>query len=181
MGRSQLGHDFRVRFDRPHEGIALEIGDRCVLSNEFVFESAGGKVTLGDGVFINSGTKVISRSSIDIGNGVMISWGCLIYDHDSHSVSYLDRIADHNQVLIDFPRGNMIANKDWSKVAAAPIRICEYAWLGFDVVVLKGVTIGEGAIVGARAVVTKDIPPWAIAAGNPARVVKEMPLELRKS
>jgi galactoside O-acetyltransferase len=48
------------------------------------------------------------------------------------------------------------------------------------VVVLKGVTIGEGAIVGARSVVTKDVPPWTIAAGNPARVVKEIPFELRK-
>jgi len=181
MGRSQLGRDFRVRFNRPHEGVALEIGDGCVLSNEFIFESSGGKVTVGDGVFINGGTKVISRSSIDIGSGVMIAWGCLIYDHDSHSISYLDRIADHNQVLIDFPTGNSIANKDWSNVATAPIRICNHAWLGFDVVVLKGVTIGEGAIVGARAVVTKDIPPWTIAAGNPARVVKEIPVELRKS
>jgi galactoside O-acetyltransferase len=74
----------------------------------------------------------------------------------------------------------MVANKDWSKVATAPIRICDSAWLGFDVVVLKGVTIGEGAIVGARSVVTKDVPPWTIAAGNPARVVKEIPLGLRK-
>ena len=65
-------------------------------------------------------------------------------------------------------------------MATAPIRICDYAWLGFDVVVLKGVTIGEGAIVGARAVVTKDVPPWTIAAGNPARVVKQIPLELRR-
>ena len=64
MGRSQLGRDFRVRFNRPHEGVALEIGDGCVLSNEFIFESSGGKVTVGDGVFINGGTKVISRSSM---------------------------------------------------------------------------------------------------------------------
>jgi galactoside O-acetyltransferase len=131
-------------------------------------------------VFINFGTKVISRFSIAIGNDVTIAWGCMIYDHDSHSISYLDRIADQNQQLIDFPRGNMVANKDWSNVATAPIRICDCAWLGFDAVVLKGVTIGEGAIVGARAVVTKDVPPWTIAAGNPARVVKEIPLELRR-
>jgi len=180
MGKSQLGSSFRIRLDCQREDVALQIGDRCLLQNEFIFESAGGKTTVGDGVFINSGTKIISRSLIEIGNAVTIAWGCVIYDHDSHSMSYLDRIADHHQLLNDFPLGKMIANKDWSRVATAPIRIHDYVWLGFDVVVLKGVTIGEGAIVGARAVVTKDVPPWTIAAGNPARAVKEIPHELRK-
>jgi acetyltransferase-like isoleucine patch superfamily enzyme len=180
MGKSQLGPGFGVRFDCPREDVALQIGERCLLHNQFIFESAGGRITVGDGVFINGATSVISRSSIEIGNGVTIAWGCMIYDHDSHSLSYLDRIADHDQTLIDFATGNMVAHKNWSKVATAPIRICDYAWLGFDVVVLKGVTIGEGAIVGARAVVTKDVPPWTIVAGNPARVVKEIPAELRR-
>jgi acetyltransferase-like isoleucine patch superfamily enzyme len=180
MGKSQLGSGFRVRIDRPREDVALQIGHRCLLQNQFIFESTGGKITVGDGVFINSGTKVISRSSIQIGDGVMIAWGCAIYDHDSHSISYLDRIADHDQVLTDFVDSDLLANKDWSKVESAPITICDHVWLGFDVVVLKGVTIGEGAIVGARAVVTKDVPPWSIAAGNPARVVKEIPFEFRK-
>jgi len=180
MGNSQLGSGFHVRFDCPRGDVALKIGNRCLLQNEFIFESTGGKITVGDGVFINGGVMVISRSSIEIGNDVTIAWGCTIYDHDSHSISYLDRIADQNLLLLNFHRCNMVANKDWSKVGTAPIRICDYAWLGFEVVVLKGVTIGEGAIVGARSVVTKDVPPWTIAAGNPARVVKEIPFELRK-
>jgi len=180
IGNSQLGQGFNVRFDVPRQDLALIIGDRCILQNQFCFESDGGKVTVGDGVFINCGTRIISRASIDIGDSVTIAWGCTIYDHNSHSISYLDRIADQNQQLIDFPRGSLVANKDWTKVQAAPIHICDYAWLGFDVVVLKGVTIGEGAIVGARAVVTQDVPAWTIAAGNPARVVKEIPCELRK-
>jgi acetyltransferase-like isoleucine patch superfamily enzyme len=180
MGNSQLGRSFRARFDCPRNDIALQIGDRCFLHNTFVFESPEGKITVGDGVFINSGTMVISRSSVEIGNGVTIAWDCVIYDHDSHSLFYKDRIADHDQQLIDYRGGNMVANKDWSTVRSAPIKIHDYAWLGFGVVVLKGVTIGEGAIIGARAVVTKDVPPWTIAAGNPARVVKEIPSELRR-
>jgi galactoside O-acetyltransferase len=180
MGSSQLGRSFRFRFERPRDDVALEIGDRCLLQNHFIFESTSGKVTVGDGVFINGGTRLISRSAVSIGNWVTIAWNCTIYDHDSHSIFYADRIADQEQQLIDFRAGNMIANKDWNKVATAPIRICDYAWLGFDVVVLKGVTIGEGAIIGARSVVTRDVPPWTIAAGNPAGVVKEIPLELRK-
>jgi acetyltransferase-like isoleucine patch superfamily enzyme len=180
MGNSRLGHPFRVRFDCPRTEIALRIGDRCLLNNTFVFESSCGQITVGDGVFINSGTMVISRSSVAIGNGVTIAWDCVIYDHDSHSLDYRDRIADHDQQLIDFPTGNMIANKNWDTVTTAPIAIQDNAWLGFGVVVLKGVTIGEGAVVGARAVVTRDVPPWTIAAGNPARVVKEIPRELRR-
>ena len=180
MGKSQLGSEFRIRFDFQRDDVALHIGDRCILRNQFIFESTAGKIKVGDGVFINSGTVVISRSSIEIGNAVTIAWGCTIYDHNSHSISYLDSIADQDQQLIDLPRGHLATNKDWSKVVASPIRICDYAWLGFDVTVLKGVTIGEGAIIGARAVVTKDIPPWTIAVGNPAQVVRQIPPELRR-
>ena len=180
MGNSQLGPSFRVRFDCQRDDLALQIGDRCLLMNQFVFESASGKITVGDGVFINGGSMLVSRSSIDIGNSVTIAWGCAIYDHDSHSISYLDRIADQDQQLLDFPNGNLVANKNWSNVRTAPIKICDYVWLGFDVVVLKGVTIGEGAIIGARSVVTHDVPAWTVAAGNPARVVKNIPVELQK-
>lgn len=180
IGDSRLEPGFDVRFDVRREDVALIIGARCILMNQFVFESHGGRITVGDGVFINSGTMVISRSSIEIGNYVTIAWGCVIYDHDSHSISYLGRVQDQNQQLIDLRKGNLVSNKDWTNVATAPIKICDHAWLGFDVVVLKGVTIGEGAIVGARAVVTRDVPSWTIAAGNPARVVKEIPPELRK-
>ncbi|MBK8021791.1 MAG: hypothetical protein IPK19_10285 [Chloroflexi bacterium] len=55
----------------------------------------------------------------------------------------------------------------------APIRICDKAWIGFNAVILKGVTIGEGAIVGAGSVVTKDVPAWTVVAGNPARIIRE--------
>jgi galactoside O-acetyltransferase len=180
MGQSQLAPEFRLHFNSPREDVALRIGDRCLLRNVFVFERSTSNITLGDGVFINCGTKVMSGCSIEIGNEVTIGWGCLIYDHDAHSMLHLDRIVDQNHRLIDFLRGDSDTSKDWRNVAAAPIKICDYVWLGFDVVVLKGVTIGEGAVVGARAVVTTDVPPWTVAAGNPARVVKQIPRDLQR-
>ena len=52
-----------------------------------------------------------------------------------------------------------------------PVHVCRYAWIGQNSFILKGVTIGEGAIVGVNSVVVTDIPPYSVAMGNPARVV----------
>ncbi len=57
----------------------------------------------------------------------------------------------------------------------APIHIKDKVWIGFNVIILKGVTIGEGAVIAAASVVTKDIPDWSLAGGNPAKVIKELP------
>ena len=118
---------------------------------------------------------MISRIKIEIGNDVTIAWGVCIYDHDSHSLDWRDRVEDIRQQNEDFHAGrNFIANKDWSKVNTAPIRICDKAWIGMNAIILKGVTIGEGAVVGAGAVVTHDVPAWIVVAGNPACEVKKL-------
>lgn len=57
-------------------------------------------------------------------------------------------------------------------VRTAPITIKDYAWISYNVCILKGVTIGEGAIVGAGSVVTKDVPDWTVVAGNPAKIIR---------
>lgn len=179
LGSSILGKSFNVCYRVPRVNKSMTIGDRCILLNENIFESNEGFISIGHGTFINSGTKIISRSSVTIGNNVTIAWGCMIYDHDSHSLDYRDRIADQGQQLDDWHRGNFIANKNWKTVNSKPIVIGDNAWLGFEVVVLKGVTIGKGAIIGAKSVVTHDIPAWSVAAGNPAKVVKYIPEHMR--
>ena len=57
--------------------------------------------------------------------------------------------------------------------------ICDKSWIGFNSILLKGITIGEGAIIGAGSVVTKDVPPWTIVAGNPAQIIREISLNER--
>ena len=153
----------------------ISIGDDCILGSTFVFESDQGFVSIGNRSFINSGTQLISRSKIEIGNDVTIAWGCCIYDHDSHSLDWRDRVEDIRRQNEDFHAGrNFIASKDWSRVNTAPITICDKVWIGMNAIILKGVTIGEGAVVGAGAVVTHDVPAWTVVAGNPAREVKKL-------
>ena len=81
------------------------------------------------------------------------------------------RFSDRKNDVKDW----FVGKKDWSFVIKRPISIKNKAWIGFNSIILKGVTIGEGAIVGAGSVVTKDVPPYTIVAGNPARIIREIP------
>lgn len=179
VGSSKLGKSFSVEFHQPREKMSFIAGNGCILYNQNIFESNHGHIEIGDRVYIGGRTQLISRSRIEIGNDVMISWGCTIYDHEAHSIDYRHRAVDHSKHLRNWESGNLQKDKDWSVVNSAPIKIMDHAWIGFDVVVLKGVTIGEGAIIGARSIVTSDVPPWTIAAGCPARVVREIPHDMR--
>jgi acetyltransferase-like isoleucine patch superfamily enzyme len=69
--------------------------------------------------------------------------------------------------------------KDWSTVEIRPVTISDKVWIGFNSLILCGVTIGEGAVIGAGSVVTNDIPAWTVAAGNPARVIRNIPFNER--
>ncbi|MCE6990958.1 acyltransferase [Dyadobacter sp. CY323] len=151
----------------------VTVGENCIINADFIFESERGEVQIGNNVQIGS-ANFICRNGITIGNDVTMAWGITIYDHDSHSVNWEERQNDNTQCYKDFIEhtGNMIVNKDWSKVKSRPISIQDKVWIGFDATILKGVTIGEGAVVGAKSVVTKDVPPWSVVAGNPAKVVK---------
>lgn len=123
---------------------------------------------ISDNVFIGRSTVIDSVISICIDSDVLISYECLISDSNNHSLSYSIRKKD----LKDWRNNNQ---HDWSTTVSKPIRICKGAWIGARSIVLKGVTIGEGSVVGAGSVVTKDVPAWTIVAGNPARVIREIP------
>jgi len=109
----------------------------------------------------------------------MFSWGCTVVDNNSHSIKWSEREMD----VLDWKKGldeNRIGHyKDWSNVKEDEVIIKDKAWIGFNVTILKGVTIGEGSIVGAGSVVTKDVPDWTIVAGNPSKIIKEIPIEAR--
>ena len=167
--------DITLRLDNPEKGyIYLTVGDNSIVRGNFIFESSSGKIEVGNNTYIG-GSTFISRTLIRIGNNVMIAWGCTFYDHDSHSQLYLDRRKDLVDYWDDIRAGhNGGYSKDWSIVKTAPIIIKNDAWIGMNAIILKGVTIGEGAIVGAGSVVTKDVPDWTVACGNPAKIIKKL-------
>lgn len=180
-GRSHFLESFKLRIGAPEIGRKyLHVGDDTLLDCSIIFESSQGNVIIGNRSYVGS-SKIICRTKVEIEDNVFIAWGCYIYDHDSHSLNYFERQNDISQQLEDFRAGkNFIANKNWNTVNAKPIKICSNAWIGMHCTILKGVTVGEGAIVGAASVVTKDVPPWTIVGGNPAKVLKEIPENLRK-
>ena len=164
------------RFDVRKKGnsVRINIGRNNILGCRFILESNLGYIEVGDNCFINGDTKLISRSSIKVGNYVTMAWGITIYDHDSHSLNFQDRRDDINQQFIDYDSGEFIKNKNWDSVKSKPIVIEDDVWIGMHATILKGVIIGKGAIIGAHSVVTKNVPPFTVVAGNPAKIVKHL-------
>lgn len=163
----------KIRLDDPDDDrIYLKIGDNSIVSGRFIFESREGCVEIGCGCYVGGG-EFISRSSINIGNHVTIAWGVMIYDHNSHPLDSSLRRSDLKIVRNNLRCGiRQNQGKDWSVVKSRAIKICDDVWIGMNATILKGVTIGEGAVVAACSVVTKDVPAWSVVAGNPAKVVK---------
>jgi acetyltransferase-like isoleucine patch superfamily enzyme len=170
-----LQKSFTIDFRETSDKTRVKIGGNNVLACNLIFESDAGLIKIGNKNFINGNTKLISRNSIEIGDFVTIAWNVTIYDHDSHSLNHLERRADIEQQLLQARVGNsLITNKNWVTVNSKPIKICNDVWIGMNAIILKGVTVGEGAIVAAGAVVTKDVAPYTVVAGNPAVMVKEI-------
>jgi acetyltransferase-like isoleucine patch superfamily enzyme len=121
-------------------------GDFSIHTGCSVAVNDGAHLVLGSG-YINHRASIECFQQIAIGDGVAIAKGVTIRDSDAHSIN-----------------GN-------SQVSA-PISIGNRVWIGANAIILKGVTIGEGSVVAAGAVVTRDVPPRSLVAGMPARVLK---------
>lgn len=114
----------------------------------------GAQIIIGDNVGI-SGSTISASKSIIIGNNVLIGSGCVICDSDAHPIHPKDR-------------------NDNKKTKSIPIKIEDDVFIGARCLILKGVTIGKGAVIGAGSVVTHDVIPMSIYAGNPARFIKKL-------
>ncbi len=124
-------------------------------------------ILIGENVQINDYVHIGAIGSITIGNNVLMASKIYISDHNHGS--YDDLISDHPMSI-----------PEKRKAICKPVVIGDNVWLGESVCVLPGVTIGEGSIVGALSVVSKNIPPFSIVAGNPAKVIKKYDFGINK-
>jgi acetyltransferase-like isoleucine patch superfamily enzyme len=106
-------------------------------------------IKIGTSCSIGDRTEIHAGKCVEIGNNVIIAWDCVIMDRDYHSAE------EGREVII-------------------PVSIGNGVWIGCRAIILKGVKIGGGAVVAAGAVVTKDVDPFTLVAGNPARVVRKV-------
>lgn len=141
----------------------LRINSCTIVEGRVIFERPGGVVRIGSRTFIGCST-IICATQIDIGDDVLISFGVTIVDHDSHSILFEER---KNDVLMW-----MDGRKDWTNVKSTQVVVRDKVWIGMHAIILEGVTIGEGAVVGAGSVVTRDVAPFTLVAGNPAKFIR---------
>ena len=143
-------------------GDSFLAGSLCVSPN--------GRIEIGDHFYLGPNSFIGSETSIQIGRCVIISNDVRIYDNNNHPVSPKAR---------EYMSMNGFSNDNWAwhHAASAPVVIEDNVWIGQYCTILKGVTVGKGSIVATRAVVTKDVPPYTIVAGNPAKVVKQIEVE----
>jgi acetyltransferase-like isoleucine patch superfamily enzyme len=114
-------------------------------------QAGKGHITIGNYCLVCPGVRVSSAVGITIGDNCMIANGAYITDSDWHGI--------YNRISFG---------------KASPVSIEKNAWIGDSAIICKGVTIGENSIVGAGAIVVDSVPPNSVAAGNPARVVKQL-------
>lgn len=150
----------------PAKQSAFRLGKNSIFSGYLSLEREAARVSIGERTYVGKSLLAASRL-IEIGSDVLISWNVTIVDHHSHALDFSQRSVD----VLHWLSGK----KDWTHVSVAPVEICDKVWIGFGAAILPGVRIGEGAIVGACSVVTHDVPPWTVVAGNPARPIKELP------
>jgi maltose O-acetyltransferase len=124
-----------------------------------------GKICIGDDVYFGSNSKIWSASNIYVGNRVFISYGVNIHDNDAHSVSAKNRQEQFKEIFIE---GHIAPLND---VNMGDVFISDDVWIGFNASILKGVHIGEGAIIASSSVVTRSVDPFTIVAGNPAKKI----------
>jgi acetyltransferase-like isoleucine patch superfamily enzyme len=158
------------RSERP-DGVVIGEGASTYLGTMFDVGRRG-RVTLGAFALVH-GARIVCDTEIVIGDYALISWNVVLMDSYRVALDPVERRRQVRRVPDVEPR--RLETND----GAQPVHVGRGAWIGFDSCVLPGITVGEGAIVGARSVVRADVEPFTVVAGNPARVIRRLTDEER--
>lgn len=143
-----IGNNVRIKSGSRYNPIGGD--DRTILVC-----NKNASITIGDNVGISNST-IVAHQKVVIGNNVLLGGSVKVYDTDFHSLTYEKRMSG------------------FEDVHTAPVCIEDGAFIGAHSIILKDVTIGEKSIVGAGSVVTRNIPPHEIWAGNPAKFIRKL-------
>ena len=154
---------------RSNQSRAVVIGNHvsCYAGCSFAI-GKNGQCSIGDFTLLN-GALIMAEEKIDIGSHCLISWNVGIADSDFHPLDPAQRLVDA-QALAPFFENRPLR----PKLATAPVKIADNVWIGMNAVILKGVTVGENSVVAAGAVVTRNVSPNTVVAGNPAVAVRQL-------
>ena len=146
----------------------ISIGFRSCIRGSLEIQRENGTIEIGNNCYVGDHSRIWAAKSIKIGNNVLIAHNVNIFDNDTHPTDYKERQADAENIIWKGTRSN------FSSLNSSPVEIRDDAWIGCNCIILKGVHIGERSIIAAGSVVTKDVPPNTMVAGNPARVIKKI-------
>ena len=145
----------------------IRVGDNSRIEGELFIFAHGGQITIGDWCFVGPGTRIWSAIDIQIGHRVLISHSVSMMDSLTHPIQALQRHKQFQAIL-------KFGHPDSIVLGERRVIVHDDAWIGAAAIILRGVTVGKGAIVGAGAIVTKDVPAYTVVAGNPARVIRTL-------
>ncbi len=155
--------------------VMLEIGAESHIFSSFNLLRPVSKIRIGKHCQLGA-VNFNCAEKIEIGDDCLMAWDVTIIDSDTHARDWEYRQNDVKRCYDDYLRNksNFIKNKDWSKVKIRPVKIGNRVWIGFGVIILKGVRVGDNAVIGAGSVVREDVPAYAVVVGNPAKIVKRL-------
>jgi acetyltransferase-like isoleucine patch superfamily enzyme len=146
----------------------IRLGDRVYVRGLLRCGGRGGKITIGDEVYIGDETIISSESSVSIGSLTLVSHGVHIFDTVGHPLDAAERERDWKVVMGTQPGPR-------PDVPSASVAIGERVWIGFNATIMRGVSVGDGAVIAAGSIVLEDVEPYTMVAGVPARKIKELP------
>jgi acetyltransferase-like isoleucine patch superfamily enzyme len=145
----------------------IQIGEHTWILGDLLVFAHSGDIRIGEWCYVGEGSRIWSASSIHICDRVLISYNVSILDSLTHPIDFKER-HQHFRDIVTTGHPTEI------DLGGRPVYIEDDVWIGASSCILRGVRIGRGAIVAAGSVVTKDVPPMVIVAGNPAKIIRSI-------